>query len=615
MSEGMYFSRIAVLGPNKPTAEIILDKGLNVISGASETGKSYIIELMDYIVGSHDQPKSIDQANGYQRVQAEIRFFDGKTFTLCRFFKDNLIEVAECQFEDFDKSEKYKLSIKHSEKTDNISAFLLSHLQINGKMLKDTRFNGTNPLSFRDFARFLLVKEKRIITEFSPVFDEFSPDKTENKSLFKFLVSGEDDIDLPQYENPEFHKSRIKGKIELLRTEISVKEQELIDLRSRSNALTTEEINVQIQKLITAIEGTYKDLEHYELNRAAVWIEVSKLKAILMNNEEIKKRFDLLNDAYSTDLARLEFVNEGKTGINQIKTAICPLCNSLIDNKLLESPDEKEDFLGSVQTEYNKIMKKQVDLHLALIDVKEKIESTNALLITKTEDFEHLDKYISDKLKPIHKINSDNLNSFLKLRDERAKATLIESQIIDFRNALDKYVRMLDERQLPAPEVDVPRDMFNEFSKQVKDVLLSWGASCSSIIFNSFSYDIEIDGVKRGTCGKGYRSIYFSAFMVGLLQHCIKNRLVHPRFLVLDSPLGIKERDGVVTSPNPTNKEVLPEEIKDSFYEGLSNLDYLQRIQVIIIENRPPSDELSKRINHIHFTKNRELGRYGFFSI
>lgn len=222
----MYFSRIAVLGPSKPTAEIILDKGLNVISGASETGKSYIIELMDYILGAHDQPKPIDQAKGYQRVQAEIRFFDGKIFTLCRYFKDNLIEAAECRFEDFDRNEKTKLSIKHSEKTDNISAFLLSLLQINGKMLKDTRFNGTNSLSFRDFARFLLVKEKRIITESSPVFDEFSPDKTENKSLFKFIVTGIDDSDLPQFENPEFQKSRIKGKIELLRKEISAKEKE-----------------------------------------------------------------------------------------------------------------------------------------------------------------------------------------------------------------------------------------------------------------------------------------------------------------------------------------------------------------------------------------------------
>jgi hypothetical protein len=612
----MYFSRIAVLGANKPAAEVVLDKGLNVIYGASETGKSYILECMNYILGSsvHDQPKPIVQANGYQKVQAEIRFFEGKTITLCRYFNDNLIYLSECSFEDFEKQDKQKLSVKHSEKTDNISGFLLSALQLKGKMLKDTRFNGTNPLSFRDFARFLLVKETRIITEGSPVFDEFLPDKTESKSLFKFLVAGEDDSALPQYENPEFQKSRIKGKIELIRKDIAVKEQELLELKSRSQALTSEEINVQIQKLITAIEGAYKELQLYEKNREDVWAEVSRLTAILMNNEEIKKRFVLLNAAYTNDLARLEFINEGKTGIDQVKEINCPLCNSLIDKRLLESPDEEQtNFLSSVHAEYDKIVKKQSDLHLAIIDVEEKIETTKNSLSIRSEEFQRIDKYISDKLKPVHQINSDNLQSFLRLRDERAKATLIESQISDLKESLNRYVRLLDERQLPAPETKPPLDMYSEFCRHVKDVLISWGANCNYVTFNPLSYDIEIDGSKRGTCGKGYRAIYFSAFMVGLMQHCIKNRLIHPRFLVLDSPLTtFKERDGYA----PLNSvEIIPETIQNLFYESLSNLDYLKRVQIIIMENRPPPEDVSRRINHVHFTKNRNYGRYGFYPV
>jgi hypothetical protein len=619
MSEGMYFSKIAVLGHNKPTAQVIFDKGLNVISGASETGKSYIVECMNFILGSslRDQPKPITQSQGYQKVQAEIRFFDGKTVTLSRHFDDNLIYASECSFEDFEKTEKHPLSVKHSEKTDNISGYLLSSLQLNGKMLKDTRFNGTNPLSFRDFARLLLVKEKRIITEDSPVFDEFSPDKTENKSLFKFIVSGEDDSSLPQYDNPEFQKSRIKGKIELLRKDIAVKEVELLQLKSASQALTTDEINVQIQKLITVIEGTFKELKQYEQNREDAWSEVSRLKAILMHNEEIEKRFNLLNVAYSSDLDRLEFINEGKIGIEQVKKINCPLCNSLVEEKLLEpvnGSDEKDaDFLSSVRAEYSKIVKKQADLELAINDVHDKIKDTESQLAIRTQEFQRIDKYITDKLKPIHQISSDNLQSFLKLRDERAKAVMIESQLSERKESLDRYTRMVDEKQPPAPETKVPVNMFDEFCNNVKDVLLSWGADCNRVTFNHYYYDIEIDGVKRGLSGKGYRAIYFSAFMVGLLQHCIKNRLIHPHFLVLDSPLTtFKERDGVTLT---SSREILPENIQNKFYESLSNIDYLKRVQIVIIDNRPPPDDVSKRINHIHFTKNRGAGRYGFFPV
>jgi hypothetical protein len=177
---------------------------------------------------------------------------------------------------------------------------------------------------------------------------------------------------------------------------------------------------------------------------------------------------------------------------------------------------------------------------------------------------------------------------------------------------LAQFERTLDERLLPAPPADVPLDMFNEYSKHVSDILRAWGAKFNSISFNLFFYDIEIDGAKRGLSGKGYRAVYFAAFMVGLIQHCIKNRLEHPRFLLLDSPLlNLKETDALISSGR--SSEILPDSIKDSFYESLSNLDYLQRIQIIIMENRPPTPEVSKRINHIHFTKDREHGRYGFF--
>jgi len=51
MANGIYFTKIAALGTDKPIADCTLKKGLNVISGASETGKSYLMDCMDYILG------------------------------------------------------------------------------------------------------------------------------------------------------------------------------------------------------------------------------------------------------------------------------------------------------------------------------------------------------------------------------------------------------------------------------------------------------------------------------------------------------------------------------------------------------------------------------------
>lgn len=616
MSEGMYFSRIAVMGDNKPTAEIALDKGLNVISGASETGKTYVLQCMNFVLGSRDKPKDIPQSRGYQKVQAEIKFFGGKTITVCRYLNDNLVFMAECPFNEFSGHDHIQLSTRHSQKTDNISAYLLSELEINGKKLKETRWNGTNPLSFRDFANFLLITEQRIIQERSPIFNGLPQTETENKALFKFILTGSDDSNLPQFESPEFGRSRIKGKIELLEKEIKRKEDELVTFKKRSQVLTSEEINVQIAKLISVIEGTYKELQQQEQKREAIWSEVTRLKTGLIHNEELKRRFDILSLAYSSDLKRLEFINEGKFGIDQVKEVNCPLCDSLIDKKLLEPFEENdEDFMEAIQTEYSKITRKQTELHSAITDVLEKIEKLRPSLNEKMVEFQAVDKYISDKLRPIHQVNSEKLQNYLLLRDEKAKATLIEDQIKDLNELSSSYDRMLSERLEPAPEIKIALDYYEEFCRNVKDLIVSWGLPCERVIFDPNTNDIEIDGVQRWVPGKGYKAIYFSAFMIGLLQHCVKNRLPHPRFLVLDSPLvSYKEND-----PNThiDVKERVSESVQDRFYESIANLSYLQRVQIIIIENRRPSIEVSKRINEIHFTKNKDLikfgERYGFF--
>ena len=78
MSEGIYFSKISVLGRNKPPAEINLTKGLNVIYGPSDTGKSYILECLNYVLGGKDEPKHIPQSEGYQRIQQRYAFLKEK---------------------------------------------------------------------------------------------------------------------------------------------------------------------------------------------------------------------------------------------------------------------------------------------------------------------------------------------------------------------------------------------------------------------------------------------------------------------------------------------------------------------------------------------------------
>lgn len=457
MSEGIYFTKFSVLGPNKIPAELNLTNGLNVIWGPSDTGKSYILDCLNYLLGGKDEPKKIDEAKGYKYIQAEVRTFSGKIFTISREFGQGIIDAAECPFQEFEKNpNKMKFSAKHSEFTDNLSLYLLTLLELNGKKIKVNMWNDLRNLSFRNLCRFCLIKEDRIITRASPIFDGLPQDDTENKSLFKLFLTGTDDSDLPTSNNPEQGKSRIKGKIDLIQAQIDSKKKELSNLRKTTQQLTSEEVNVQIQKLLTIIEDTYKEIKQQEVLREKIYNDLSHLEAILLQNEEIKKRFGLLNNAYSSDLGRLAFINEGKFGLDQIKTVNCPLCEAEIEPKMLEPHDEMgQTLLHSIKAEYSKISSKQKDLIKAIIDIEGKISLTKSSIASKTEEFRQIDKYIADKLKPVHQTSSENLNAYLRLRSEKAKADVIDAQIIDLTSDLAKFTQMLEETPERPPEAKI----------------------------------------------------------------------------------------------------------------------------------------------------------------
>ena len=50
----MYFvKKITMSGPKVELSSVDLDKGVNIFYGTSNTGKSYIAEAIDYMMGSN----------------------------------------------------------------------------------------------------------------------------------------------------------------------------------------------------------------------------------------------------------------------------------------------------------------------------------------------------------------------------------------------------------------------------------------------------------------------------------------------------------------------------------------------------------------------------------
>lgn len=615
MHNGIYIAKIAVVGTNKTMAQVSFNRGLNVVSGASNTGKSYVFQCIDYIFGAKDSPKPITEAKDYDQIRAEIHTYDGKVFTVSRQFNDHYVYLAQTTVENFNTSGAQKFSSTHSAKNDvNLSNYLLGLLGLTGKKLKKNQLNETRNLSFRDLSRFCLVSEEKIIRSSSPIYTDQNTEETANKSLFKLLLSGKDDDDLELIENQEIAKSKINGKIELIQDTIKEKEKVLFKIKIKVETLKDDEINMKIEEFVKLVNDIQKDILEEEQKRQFIWSELDSVKSALNQTDELKKRFELLNTHYTSDLNRLEFINEGKQYIDQLEKINCPLCNNLIEQKLLEPyEDNDQKVLDSVKSEFLKIKTKQTELIETINSLEKTRLDLASRVIVKQAEFEKVNQHISNKLKPIHEANIENLQNFLKLRDEKGLVTMIDEDLIKLKSDLWYYREKLNEKQKKAPETIMPEQIYSNLSTEIKNILSTWGINCTKVYYDPTVNDIEIDGEKRQNFGKGFRAIYLSAFMIAVMFYCLKNNLKHPYFLVLDSPLtAYKERDtSDKTSIDP--KDQVPEDIQKRFYQSITSLQNINEVQIIAIDNKDPPEELKSKITYEHFSKNMSKGRYGFY--
>src|SRR5665811_896157 len=75
---------IRFVGPNKLPAEISFAAGLNVLWGASDTGKTFLVEAIDFMLGSGAALRDIPERQGYDHVLLGITTASGKDYTLIR---------------------------------------------------------------------------------------------------------------------------------------------------------------------------------------------------------------------------------------------------------------------------------------------------------------------------------------------------------------------------------------------------------------------------------------------------------------------------------------------------------------------------------------------------
>lgn len=607
---GLTILELALTGKNTSKASITFEKGLNVITGASDTGKSFILQCIDYMFGAKNPPKKIDEAKDYEYIHLLIkRNFDDKKYQLKRSLnKAGVITVSS-----LDDQPDFKLKPKNDSRSkDNISAFLLDLTNLVDKKVKTNKRNETVSLSFRDLAHLCIVPEEKIITENSPILTSNVIHHTKEKSVFSLVLTGEDDSEILAIEDKKTISVKKSAKIEIL--------EELIEQFTNSEEHYPEliEIEAQIAKLNLYYESLKEQftflkstVDSQEQQRQQLWESFQNLNSELHTKKVLLERFKLLEEKYSSDLDRLISTVEANSVFDNLQPTTCFFCKSAPEHQ--NHPTIKNYSADEIESaclhEIRNINVLKKELSFTLYEVEKTYDGLTTSLEEKKSKLFSIEKEISELLKPKISNLSDEMQSTQKAISEQ-KNKLIHVERIDYLQ--NKIVTVNELVSIRVETSITERQTTKEisiFCKEIEDRFVEWGLFDEPRIgFNSHHniWDITISGKERGGYGKGFRALTYTAFSLALLKYCLKEKKPHPMFVIIDSPL-------VVFKEAEPDLESIKTNIKYNFFNDIL-LEFKDE-QVIIFENEDVPEKLKSSMNFFEFTGNENIGRYGFIPV
>lgn len=620
---GLRLRHLVFLGDKKKPAAVSFGAGLNVIYGASETGKSFIVEALDFMLGGGQGLRDIGERIGYDRILLGLESIGGEQFTIQRSTEGGNFLLYPGLHEAVPGADVQatELADQHSEKSSgNLSTFLLTHCGLAGKRVRKNSRGETNSLSFRYLARLVIVDENEIMAQRSPLSDGNPTADTPNFATFKVLLTGVDDSALvSRMANTPEDQSR-EAQMELL-------DKLVDDYRDRLKELTKDpkDLGGQLERidaslnehafLLSTTESDYRELssQRRDLRKRA---EEGRDRRAEIGG--LLERFTLLKDHYVSDMARLRGIEEGGTLFEILGKGPCPLCGAEPEHQQRGGTQCDGDVAAVVGAARSELAKIEI-LHNELAETIDGLSREAAGFDRRLPQLEQqldevsrqIDRMVSPKLTTLRATYAE----FADKRGAVREAITLQQTIEDIeRRRLE--LEKLDDDKKPSTvsDGDLPVTVADEFAQKVEAILKEWHfPEAERVHFDPKKRDLIIAGKLRSARGKGLRAITHAAFTIGLLEYCRSKGNPHPGFVILDSPLLAYREPKGDDDRSDEEKVLAGTDLSEQFYSNLAASQNDR--QIIVIENRDPSTAVRDLPQSIFFSKNPARGRYGFFPL
>ncbi|MFJ3697234.1 hypothetical protein ACIPW9_24290 [Streptomyces sp. NPDC090052] len=595
-------------GIDRERAQVVFDPRLTVIYGASDTGKSFVTEAIDYMLGAR-KLSLIPEAEGYSQILLGIELSGGDVITLMRGPQASRINVFNEDLRDLIfRAPDLELTVS-TRGSRNVSRYLLERIGLDGALIATNDTGGTKLLGFRDLLHLCLVSETRMVSKTPPVLRSTGTSgQTASKSVLKLLLSGQGEPAVDA--RPTASQRRVhKGKIGLL-DELVLDLQRQLDPQGGNESDLAEQLRRLLAHQDTAAVSLRNVTARHAdavADRAGLSVNLGQYEQRLAEVDDLLGRFGLLRSQYRSDLERLAMVNEAGSLLGYFRTGACVFCGASPEHQTAGHDAQETTALRlSVNAESAKTQQLLSDLHLTIEDLqmqRDEIAEQRDASRAQAEETDRAIARIEQDLQPLESEASEVMSARSRVEKELGLHQRIQ-ELEDVRAGL------VADGAVPGgrPTGSVPSGSVAEFDRAIERTLEAWQVRLHGVAYDQYTAELFVGDRARASHGKGMRAVLHAAFAVSLAGYCLDKEHSHPGFVILDSPLVTYRQPGV----RRTDDEDLPDSVIDYFYR-----DLFRRFtgQAVVVENGDPPADIVQQAQVYMFSRDPHDHRFGFFPV
>ncbi len=608
MNSGFFINKISFFGENN-NSSIDFSNHLHIVHGASNTGKSLLIEAIDYMFGSEVLKEVKPESEGYSEVAMQI-YLNSTPYTVFRKWPSNSFEV----YHDFIESKEganfysYFKYGKETKTVKNISDFYLGDFK--DIKISSNLYAEKSSLTIRLLSRVFFSSEEKIISSNSPIVVGDTSEDSKNKNIFKFLLTGNDDSNVKTVIRGNEFKSEKKGQLDVLRDVVETLKSDLNFEDESYESLKEREVKLErtIGDLNDSMSLMKESLSEIVNKKRTI---ATELLGVDERNNNIKSNlanFETLEKIYISDIERLSSQEEAAFLLGIGHHAQCEHCGKTPE-KICEDLLDVEKLAESSQVEIEKIRYKLLELNETRSNLQSQLDIYTSKSRSLSVDLKSIDNEVDKRAPEIKSIDEE----LSELTEERS---LITSDLRLLERINSFYKRLQETEIAPVPKKYKSPDFYpedeavNNFCRIYKEILneIKFPGD-NEVSFDFATFDVIIDGKPRSLNGKGVRAILHSVFKIALLKHCKESNLYHPGVIILDSPL-VTYRDPLKSKHGDLDDDEQKLANTKVSYHFLKYLNENNIGQFIIVENIDIPDSLTNNIGiDTFYGKDAEKGQ------